>query len=181
MTKEFSDTRESIERASKASGASEMLDELAKRMRSGQSSNGEQGRPSKTICEEFIKILDEPLSGRSFKKRMSFETVGGCTLIIHMPKRSKLFYHGSDYEIECSVPFKIQGLITTELFANSTSKGYQQVNTPDILKRLQGFKCVIINIHHHDGISIKSSHIHFKCENISENNLITLLKTLKEY
>lgn len=35
MANEFADTREDIDRASKASGAREMLDELAKKMRNG--------------------------------------------------------------------------------------------------------------------------------------------------
>lgn len=49
--KEFSDTQESIERASEASGAREMLDELAKKMRAGKQG---QGKPQ-SIEDFYVK------------------------------------------------------------------------------------------------------------------------------
>ena len=40
--KDFSDTKETIERASEASGAKKMLDELAKKMRGAGNHSGER-------------------------------------------------------------------------------------------------------------------------------------------
>jgi len=85
--KDFSDTRETIERASEASGAREMLDELAKKMRGAGKHSGEREweHPKSSICDELTAIVSEPYKGQiigipKIYKRKSFETVGGYTL-----------------------------------------------------------------------------------------------------
>lgn len=157
---EFSDTRESIDRASKASGAKKMLDELAKKMRAGTKSD---------ICDEIIAIMNE---ARSARKRRSYTRVGGCMLFIDMPKRAKQYYHGSTYEIECSEPYKIAGMVTTEL--------RDSVET-SVVDKLNSFGCKIIDVHYHDGLTIKSTHIHFRWEGISDTRLKEIATFLRDY
>ena len=173
--KEFSDTRESIERASKASGARDMLDELAKKMRgAGNHNEREWDHPKASICDELIAIVNEPYKNQTIGipkiyKRKSCETVGGYTLYINMIKKSSIYHHGSDYNIECTEPFRINGNMTTAL------------RDVSVIEKLKGLHCRIHGVHDHDYLSIKSSHIHFTCENRSAEQIKDLMRFLRNY
>ncbi|MFH0904487.1 MAG: hypothetical protein V1854_04785 [Methanobacteriota archaeon] len=173
--KDFSDTRETIQRASEASGARKMLDDLAKKMRgAGNHSERDGVHPKSSICDELIAIVNEPYKGQiigipKIYKRKSFETVGGYTLHITIPKKSSIYHHGSDYSIECTEPFRIEGVMTTAL---------KDIN---IVEKLKGLHCIILEIHHHDMLSIKSSHIHFRCENGYAEQIKDIMRFLRYY
>ena len=81
---QFSDTRETIQRASEASGAREMLDELAKKMRGARNHSGEREweHPKSSICDELIAIVSEPYKGQiigipKIYKKKALKQLGG--------------------------------------------------------------------------------------------------------
>jgi len=169
---DFSDTRETIQRASEASGAKQMLDELAKKMR-GAGSISRYDYPKVSICDELIAIVNEPYKGQqripNISKRKTEDIVGGYILRITLPKKDSIYHHGSEYSIECTAPYRIQGTMTTALIDTN------------VVEKLKGLHCIILDIHNHDMLSIKSSHIHFRCENRSAEQIKDITRFLRNY
>lgn len=131
------------------------------------------------ICDEIIEIMNEPYKGQisvpNIRKRRSYETVGGYTLDIDIPKKARFFYHRSSYSIECTEPFRVEGTLTTYLEA------IDKENMNNILNKLKQFTCKILDIHHWNTLSVKSSHVHFKCEIKSIEDLKDIMKFLRNY
>ena len=126
--------------------------------------------PKPSICDELIAIVTAAgNTGTKTYKKMSCETVGGYELYITTLKRDPIYHHGSDYTIECTEPFRIKGTMTTAL------------RDTRVIEKLKGLHCNILEIHNHDSLSIKSSHIHFKCENMSAEQVKDIMRFLRYY
>ncbi len=123
-----------------------------------------------SIYDELIAIVNEGrAAGTKTYKRKSFEIVGGYVLYITTLKKNPIYHHGSDYTIECTEPFRINGNMTTALRDTS------------VIEKLKGLHCNILEVHNHDYLSIKSSHIHFKCENMSVEQIKDIMRFLRYY
>ncbi len=82
-TKEFSDTKETIERASEASGAKKMLEDLAIKMRAGAGKG--QGKPPQSI-EDFYVKSNADIPGAVYK------TVDAMMKYVEKVKQKRMYY-----------------------------------------------------------------------------------------
>jgi len=124
------------------------------------------------MCEhKFGGLLDDPERLERYQDLFAEVFLGKTALdILHrtpIPKKSSIYHHGSDYAIECTEPFRIEGVMTTAL------------RDTKIIDKLKGLHCIILDIHHHDMLSIKSSHIHFRCENGSAEQTKDIMRFLR--
>ena len=131
----------------------------------------------KNIYDKIIDVINESHKNKEkqpkIRERQSFEIVGGKTLLVDIPKKSKIFYHSSSYIIECDEKKKIcktEGTLVTYL------------NTGDkVKKELENFKCDILAIHDHDSLSTKSTHIHLQCKDRPYDITLQISKFLAEH
>lgn len=130
----------------------------------------------KNIYDKIREIISEPherVGIPQIKERKSYEIVGGKTLLIDIPKKEKIFYHGSNYTIDCDEKDKkchTRGELVTVLKTGD-----------DIKKKLEDLTCDILAIHNHDSLTVKSTHVHFRCENKDYDGTLKITKFLKEY
>ncbi len=118
------------------------------------------------IKEKHTNNIRQP----SFRIESSYEHIGGKRVTIGIPKKNKLHYHGSSYILECDSNLKcnISGMHVTDK---------DKVN--DVVDRLKTLECDILDIHHYDSSDVKSSHIHFKCDNINIEDIYKIMKLLE--
>ena len=76
----------------------------------------------KNIYDKIVDTFNESFKNKEripkIRERKSFEIVGGKTLLIDIPKKSKIHYHSSSYSIECDENKKIcrtEGILITDL------------------------------------------------------------------
>ncbi len=120
------------------------------------------------IKDTITKIERSP----KFRERQSEYILGGKSLHIDIPKKENIFYHGSSYIIDCDENIKrcdTRGTLVTVF--NDGEK---------VKKNLEEFGCNIIAIHDYNGIKVRSTHVHFRCENKDYDNTIKILNFLKE-
>ena len=130
----------------------------------------------RNIYDKIKDIINEPherIGIPQIKERKSEYIVGGKTLLIDIPKKEKIFYHGSHYTIDCDENNRkcdTKGELVTVL------------NTGDIIKKkLEDLSCNIFGIHDHRTLSVRSTHVHFRCENKNYDDTLKITKFLKEY
>ena len=119
------------------------------------------------IRTKYINDIRQP----SFRIERSYEYVGGKRVIIGIPKKNKLHYHGSSYILECDSNLKcnISGMHVTD-----------KDKANNIVDELKILECDILDIHHYDSPNVKSFHIHFKCDNKNIENVDKIMKYLME-
>lgn len=123
--------------------------------------------------KEVIITHHERIRRIEIKERESDYIPGGKKLLIYIPKKEEIFYHGSYYDIDCDEKNRkcdIRGELVTTLKTSD-----------DVRKKIEGFTCDVLAIHKHYGISIKSTHAHFICENKNYDDTIKITKFLKEH
>jgi len=130
----------------------------------------------KNIYDKIREVISEPherVGIPQIKERKSDYIVGGKSLLIDIPKKEKIFYHGSHYTIDCdenNEKCDTRGELVTVL------------KTGDQIKeKLDDLSCKVLAIHDHSTVSVKSTHVHFRCENKNYDNTIKITKFLKEY
>ena len=118
------------------------------------------------IKDKHIDNIKQP----SFRIENSYEYVGGKRITIGIPKKNKLHYHGSSYVLECDSNLKcnIEGMHVTD-----------KDKVDDIVNNLKLLKCDILDVHHYDSITIKSSHIHFNCNNRNIEDVYEIMKLME--
>ena len=131
----------------------------------------------KNIYNEIIDVINESYKNKErapkIRERGSYEFVGGKTLLIDIPKKSKIFYHGSSYNIDCD---------ETNKKCNTKGELVIVLNTgKEVKDKLDNLSCNVAAIHDHDALSVKSTHVHFICENKNYDTTLKIAKFLKEY
>ena len=126
----------------------------------------------KNIYDKIVDVLNESFKTKEripkIRERKSFEIIGGKTLLIDIPKKTKIHYHSSSYIIDCDENKKIcrtEGTLITDLNAGSGIK-----------KNLENLKCDILAIHDHDTKSVKSTHVHFICKDKSYGDTLSITR-----
>lgn len=131
----------------------------------------------RNINDKIIDVINESHKNKEkqpkIRERKSFEIVGGKTLLIDIPKKSKILYHNSSYSIECDEEKKIcktEGTLVTHLNTGAQVK-----------KELENFKCDILAIHNYDSLSTKSTHVHLQCIDRPYDITLQIAKFLAEH
>lgn len=130
----------------------------------------------KNIYDKIREAISDPherVRIPQIRERESYEIVGGKTLLIGIPKKEKIFYHGSYYTIDCDEKNRkchTRGELVTVLRTGD-----------DTRKKLEDLSCDVLAIHDHSTVLVKSTHVHFTCENKNYDDTIKITKLLKEY
>jgi hypothetical protein len=128
------------------------------------------------IYENIVDIFNQSYKEDrkpKIRERFSYEIVGAKTIIIDVPKKSKLHYHSSSYVIECDENEKkcrMDGNLVADLNSGDS-----------IRKNLDEIKCKILAIHDHDMISIKDTQVHFRCKDKTYDETISIAKFIGKF
>ena len=90
---------------------------------------------------EIISESHERVGIPQIRERKSYEIVGGKTLLVDIPKKEKIFYHGSHYTIDCdekNIKCDTRGELVTVLKTGD-----------EIKKKLEDLSCDVLAIHDH--------------------------------
>ncbi len=122
---------------------------------------------------DIINLSDQRVRASQLKERESEYFVGGKKFLIDIPKKEKIFYHGSHYIIDCdeiNKKCRTAGELVTVLKSGNNVK-----------ERLECLSCEVLAIHDHDTITSKSTHVHFRCEDKDYNTTLNIVKLIRGY